>query len=176
MKNQYHEIERKWLLEFSNSSDEDCSRYFERMSRLARESKLLSQGYVKQNNSEKYLRIRQFGDDSFIAYKESIPGRTSIVRNEWEQKIPQFVFDALWTETEGMRIEKTRLFVDVNSKTFEIDFFHGRNEGIVIVECEFNSIEEAENFKLLPQELRPIHGSVQDVTFNDRYTNQNMSK
>lgn len=175
--NPFFEIEKKWLILPRNQSLYDS--FLHHMRSSARENKTLEQGYIRLEGS-KTIRLRSFGNQPYIAYKESVPNQTSVVRNEWEQKIPQFVFDALWPNTANNRIIKERMFVDlvVNNKlyTFEVDFFKGHLYGLILVECEFSSVDESFGFEL-PDLFIPADSVSFDVTetTNGIFTNDFMS-
>ena len=70
----------------------------------------------------------------------------------------------------GACIEKERFEVRWDSKDWEIDIFHGLNEGLVVAELEFSSIEDAKEFQQLP----PWIG--QEITGIPRYINSNLEK
>ena len=40
-------------------------------------------------------------------------------------------------------IDKTRFLVDCGDHTFEVDEFHGDNDGLVVAEVELGSVDEA---------------------------------
>ena len=48
----------------------------------------------------------------------------------------------------GKRLRKNRYYYPINSKTAEIDVFLDELEGLVLVDFEFNSIEEKTNFRM----------------------------
>jgi adenylate cyclase len=72
-------------------------------------------------------------------------------------------FDELWALAQGV-IEKTRRRVDVGGHTAEVDVYGGKLDGLVVVEVEFPSEQEAASF--LPP---PWFG--REVTTNGRFRN-----
>lgn len=124
------EIERKWRLPHGVPAPLALETY---------RSVPVRQGYLTDTQSGAELRIRQIGDEYFITIK----GGTGLSRKEWERTLPGVQFDALWPETEGRRIEKTRSFIPHGEHTVELDVFHGNQEGLVLFEVEFNSVQEA---------------------------------
>jgi adenylate cyclase len=90
---------------------------------------------------DKTIRIRMTGDTALLTIKGR-PLRGSISRNEWE--IPISASDAreIMDICLPGTIEKTRYIVPFDNHSFEVDVFHGRNEGLVIAELEMDSEDE----------------------------------
>jgi CYTH domain-containing protein len=65
------------------------------------------------------------------------------------------------------RIEKTRYYVPSGDHTVEVDVFEGKNEGLIIAEIEFSSVDEI--FEK-PEWLGA------EVTGNPAYYNSNLIK
>jgi adenylate cyclase len=92
-------------------------------------------------DSNKTVRLRICGEEAFITVKGRPEGE-SISRNEWEFRIP--VQDAL----EMMKIclpgviEKTRYIIPSGNHKYEVDVFHGKNEGLIIAEIELSDENE----------------------------------
>ena len=55
-------------------------------------------------------------------------------------------FAALWPLTENRRVLKTRYRIRHGDLTIEIDIFHGKREGLVVAEVEFDDEERCRNF------------------------------
>jgi adenylate cyclase len=72
---------------------------------------------------------------------------SGMVRNEHEILIDQQQFETLWPETQGKQIEKNRWTWQLDSQTHELDVFAGALNSLVLVEVEFSSIEQADNFQ-----------------------------
>jgi adenylate cyclase len=92
----------------------------------------ISQGYLARD-ADRTVRIRIGGERAWITIK----GRsTGISRQEFEYEIP--VEDA--RELLGMClpsvIDKTRHEVPHAGQVWEVDVFHGENEGLVVAEVE----------------------------------------
>ena len=92
----------------------------------------MAQGYLTQD-PDRTVRVRIAGDKAWLTIK----GRTEgITRAEFEYKIP--LDDA--RELLGMClpsvIDKTRHEIPFGGQVWEIDVFHGENEGLVIAEVE----------------------------------------
>ena len=121
------EIERKFLLTGDFRTD-------------VRKSMRISQGYLC-SVPERTVRIRIRDDQGFITIKGK-GDADGISRFEWEKEIP--VNDALQLLQicEPGVIDKTRHLVDFGGHTFEVDEFHGDNEGLVMAEIELTSPDE----------------------------------
>lgn len=63
-------------------------------------------------------------------------------RYEWEKEIPAEEASQLIALCESGLIDKTRYIVPYGDHTFEVDVFHGDNEGLVIAEVELGSEDE----------------------------------
>ena len=98
------------------------------------------QGYLS-SVPERTVRVRVKGDKGFITIK-GIGSESGASRFEWEKEIP--VSDALelMKLCEPGVIDKTRYLVDVGEHIYEVDEFHGENEGLTVAEIELSSEEE----------------------------------
>lgn len=128
----------------------------------------ICQGYLN-SSPERTVRIRIKGDRGYITVKGLSSGN-GMSRYEWEKEIPvEDAMELLRLCEKGM-IDKTRHIVEVTegniANIFEIDEFHGDNEGLVIAEIELAS--EEEEF-LRPQWLG------EEVTADPRYYNSYLS-
>ena len=97
------------------------------------------QGYIL-NEKEKTVRVRATENQGFITIK----GQTDnpAVKPEYEYKIPkQEALELLNIFTKN-NIEKHRYKIDFQGKLWEIDVFHGENEGLIVAEIELNSVNE----------------------------------
>ena len=92
---------------------------------------------------------------------------SGIRRYEWEKEIPLNEAEELLQLCEPGIINKTRYLVKAGEHTFEVDEFHGENEGLVIAEVELKS--ENENF------IKPAWLD-KEVTGDDRYYNAMLTK
>ena len=143
------EIERKFLVK---RIPEDKIKY----------SQNIKQGYVV-SDKQKVIRIRKKMNDFFITIKGN---KTGISRFEFEYKIPENDANQLFENfcNEGI-IEKTRHYIEHKGHTWELDVFHGENEGLIVAEIELKSEEETFS---LPEWVD------QEVTDQDKYYNMNL--
>lgn len=124
------------------------------------------QAYLS-SNPDRIVRIRVAGDKAFITIKGK-PAPESISRPEYEYEIPledaEYMYENL---CEPERIEKTRYLYEFKGHIWEIDEFHGENEGLIVAEIELKS--EDETFEK-PDWLG------KDISFDYKYTNNNLAK
>ena len=88
---------------------------------------------------ERTVRVRIAGDISFLTIKGENKG---ISRKEYEYPIP--VEDALDLMTLAVTdpVEKVRKIIYENGKKWEVDFFEGKNKGLVTAEVELSKEDE----------------------------------
>lgn len=147
------EIERKFLVKSAAYREGNHSK------------STMVQGFLN-TDPERTVRIRIQGEIGYITVK-GISNETGTTRFEWEDELNLSDARALLKICEPGIIEKTRFEVVIGDHTFEIDEFHGDNEGLVIAEIELQS--ETESFSK-PEWLG------QEVTGDKRYYNSNLSK
>lgn len=123
------EIERKFLV-----TDDSYKA-------MAFHSDRIAQGYLCREGGNS-ARVRVRGDKGYITIKgPSMDGGLS--RFEWEKEIPESEAWELIKLCHGGIIDKTRYLVKCGCHTFEVDEFHGDNEGLTIAEVELESTDEA---------------------------------
>ena len=121
--------------------------------------KAYRQGYLSID-PKRTVRIRVVGEHGILTIKGERIGDTA---PEFEYPIP--VADAMkLLDTLCLRpfIEKTRYTIEYRGHTWEVDEFHGENEGLVVAEIELQA--EGERFER-PEWLG------KEVTKDFRYTN-----
>lgn len=146
------EIERKFLVqgEFKSS---------------AYASERIAQGYLS-SVPERTVRVRMKGDKGFLTIK-GIADEAGVSRYEWEKEIPVNEARELMKLCEPGVIDKIRYLVKCGAHVFEVDEFHGENEGLVLAEVELQSVTE--HFDR-PEWLG------EEVTGDKRYYNAMLSK
>ena len=86
------------------------------------------------------VRVRVRGDRGYITVKGPAKGLT---RFEWEKEIPVGEAEVLLRLCEPGMIDKTRWLVpSADGHTWEVDEFHGDNEGLVVAEIELRAEDE----------------------------------
>lgn len=121
------EIERKFLL----VSDD--------WRRLSNRSERLVQGYLSRADNGS-VRVRIRGERAELNIKST---RDGIHRLEYEYQIPLDDARQLLAEVAlKPLIEKTRYWVEYEGATWEIDVFHGDNDGLVLAELELTDADQ----------------------------------
>ncbi|MBW8190245.1 CYTH domain-containing protein [Neiella marina] len=105
----------------------------------------IRQGYLTQPDDSVEVRIRQKGSKYFMTLKSG----EGLVRNENEMTISEQQFVQLWPNTIGQRVEKTRWKGKLdNNLCFELDVFEGALAPLRLVEVEFESVEQTDDFEV----------------------------
>jgi adenylate cyclase len=145
------EIERKFLVDAA------------KLGPLGRGTRVV-QGYLC-SAKERTVRVRIIGDEGRFTVKGEAEG---ISRKEYEYPIPladaREMLDGL---CERPFIDKTRHLVAHGGRTWEVDVFHGDNEGLVVAEIELEGAADA-------VELPPW--AAKEVTDDHRYSNSSLAK
>lgn len=122
------------------------------------------QGYLS-SVKERVVRVRIAGDEAFLTVK----GETeNLTRPEFEYPIPLADAAAMLDDLcERPLIEKTRHVEKVGDHTWEIDVFHGENDGLAMAEIELDCPDEP--FRRPPWAGREVSG-------DPRYFNSSLSR
>lgn len=113
------EIERKFLVTSDNY-------------RLGSAHKI-SQGYICSEN-DRVVRVRAIDNKGFVTIKNATIG---FARNEYEYEIPyNDAIEMLKNTCQHPIIEKTRYKIEFGDFVWEVDEFHGDNQGLVVAEIE----------------------------------------
>lgn len=120
------------------------------------------QGYLSTVR-ERTVRVRTVGDKAFLTIKGVSVG---ISRLEYEYEIPVDDANRLLDEVcERPIIEKQRTKIKFCDLVWEVDEFHGANQGLVIAEVELESVDQI-------VELPDWVG--EEVSGDPRYFNSNL--
>ena len=144
------EIERKYLVK---TLPDHLDQY---------ESKKIAQGYLC---TEPVVRIRRSNDTYYLTYK----GEGLMVREEYNLPLTKEAYTHLLPKIDGLLIAKKRYLRPLNEKlTAELDVFEQELSGLLLVEVEFDTVEEANIFV-------PPAWFGEDVTNSGKYHNSYMS-
>ena len=146
------EIERKFLV----TGD---------FSRQVTSAQRIVQGYICSQHG-RTVRVRIRGEEGFLTIKGASDEK-GLSRYEFEQKIPLADAEELLKLCEPGAIDKMRNLVPAGKHTWEIDVFHGENEGLILAEIELASEDE-------PFERPDWIG--QEVSGDRRYYNSMLTK
>jgi adenylate cyclase len=144
------EIERKFLVDTA-------------LRRATAGGTLYRQGYLS-SAKERVVRVRIAGDRGFLTIKGLTTG---VSRLEFEYPIPLSDATGMLDQLCGRPlIEKTRYREVFADRTWEIDVFHGDNDGLVVAEVEIAHPEDK-------VELPRWAGA--EVSNDPRYFNNNLA-
>jgi CYTH domain-containing protein len=146
------EIERKFTVTGNFEKDASSSRQ-------------ITQGYLCADQ-RRTVRVRIAGDDAFLTIKGPSDEKFRS-RYEFEQQIPLADGKELMKLCVSGIIDKVRHYVPAGKHVWEVDVFHGDNEGLIIAEIELES----------EHELIEIPGWIgMEVTADKRYYNSMLSE
>ncbi|MCG7873228.1 MAG: CYTH domain-containing protein [Candidatus Thiodiazotropha lotti] len=146
------EIERKFLVINDKWKDSVIS------------EAVIKQGYLATTDHAT-VRVRVDGDEANI----NIKGRTvGISRREYEYPIPLEEAEELLKHlVSGAAIDKVRYKVRCGDHIWDLDLFHGANQGLVMAEVELSREDEA---FVMPE------WAGEEVSGDTRYYNANLVK
>ena len=102
----------------------------------------IAQGYLC-SVPERTVRVRLRGGRGYLTVKGKNGGADAARRAEFEYEIPAADARALLALAEPGVIEKERCLVPMaDGHTWEVDVFHGENEGLVVAEIELCAEDE----------------------------------
>jgi CYTH domain-containing protein len=104
------------------------------------EPKTIRQGYILDAEDGRTVRVRTKGTKGFLTIKGASEG---ISRSEFEYEIPVDDAVTLLDDFCPLTLEKERYAVEVGGKTWDVDVFHGKLEGLILAEIELKSEDEA---------------------------------
>lgn len=122
--------------------------------------KKITQVYV----SSPKIRVRRLGD-KYIATKKS---QGTMVREEIEWEITESEWQKYYEENKNMCVEKTRYYIPLGEYIAELDIYEGKNKGLLTVEVEFPTYEQAIKFT-------PPSWFGKDITEKVEYQNKNLA-
>ena len=105
------------------------------------------QGYLCKD-ADRTIRVRLERDEDGVKEGRAVltvKGMpVGLTRPEYEYAIPMHEAQELMQLCKGSLVEKTRYRYQVGKHVWEVDVFHGENEGLVVAEIELS--DEAESF------------------------------
>lgn len=122
------EIERKFLVLSEEFKGQASSK-----SRIV-------QGFLN-TDSLRTVRIRIKGDLGFLTIKGK-SNKAGTSRYEWEKQIDLKDAEELLELCEKGILEKTRYEIPISKHVFEVDEFHGENNGLIVAEVELSNENE----------------------------------
>ncbi len=99
----------------------------------------IKQGYISTTDKT-VVRVRISGKKAYLTLKGENKG---ITRTEFEYEIPIKDGESIIAELcSTPLIEKTRYLIPVSKHTWEVDIFHGDNDGLAVAEVELTNANE----------------------------------
>lgn len=145
------EIERKFLVRSGAWKPRDAGTHFK-------------QGYLN-SHKERIVRVRIEGGVAKLTIKGQTKGLT---RSEFEYPLPVEDAKILLTQLcEQPLIDKHRYLEQHGRHTWEIDVFHGDNDGLIVAEVELDA--EGDTLQMPPW-------AGEEVSSDPRYFNSNLLK
>ena len=145
------EIERKYLVDIGAWQPQGAGTHFR-------------QGYLS-TQQQSVVRVRIEGDVAKLTIKGASKG---LARTEFEYPIPVDDAAAMLDHLcEQPLIDKHRHKEVHHGKTWEIDVFHGDNDGLVVAEIELGAEDES---------VTVPAWAVQEVSADPRYFNSNLAR
>lgn len=121
------------------------------------------QGYLDPSRME--VRVRITPNGCMLTFKSNTPG---LIRSEHEFSIQAQAGQALLDDLgDGALIDKHRTAVEHAGRTWDVDHFHGENEGLITAEVEMESEDETVSI--------PDWAAL-EVTGEARYANSYLAK
>ncbi len=147
------EIERKFLVKDDSYKE------------LSFASSHICQGYICSERG-RTVRVRIRDEKAYLTIKGPSPDG-GLSRYEFEYEIPLDDARQLMTLCEPGIIDKTRWLVKSGEHTFEVDEFHGDNDGLVMAEVELQNERET---PIIPDFIG------KEVTGDRRYYNSQLRR
>lgn len=123
----------------------------------------MRQGYLGAPGGKASIRVRLEGKRALLNVKAAVMGA---VRAEYEYEIPIDEGREMFENLCIGRLEKTRHYIDRDGLTWEIDEFHGDNDGLVVAEVELINPQ---------QEIARPSWLGREVTEEPKYYNHSLS-
>ncbi len=123
----------------------------------------IEQAYL---STDPVVRIRKEDDQYYLTYKS----RGLLAREEYNLPLNQASYEHLLTKADGIVLTKQRFLIPLpgTSYTAELDIFSGHYKGLMLVEVEFETKEQANAFV-------PPEWFGKDVTFSGEYQNSRLA-
>ena len=129
-------------------------------------------GYNKHEIEQAYLctepvvRIRKSDDNYYMTYKS----KGKISREEYNLPLTKEAYEHLLTKADGNILTKTRYEIpEKDNLIIEFDVFHGKFDGLLLAEVEFESEEQAHSYT-------PPEWFGKDVSMSGEYQNSVLSR
>ncbi|MBS3117292.1 hypothetical protein J4430_00205 [Candidatus Woesearchaeota archaeon] len=103
--------------------------------------------YIPKTSRHPTLRIRKNGDKYEVTKKEPVSGLDSSCQEEQTIVLREDEFKSL-EKIDGKRIRKLRYYYNYHDRRGEVDIFQDSLKGLVLVDFEFETIQEKDEFEM----------------------------
>lgn len=103
--------------------------------------------YLPLSFTHPTLRIRKNGEHYEMTKKELLQGGDNTTYNEQTIILTEQEFHAL-SKVQGKKLHKIRYYCPYQGRIAEIGVFQGALKGLILIDFEFQSKEEKDNFKM----------------------------
>ncbi len=129
------ELEKTYLAKYLPDSLKNC------------EFKEVIDIYLPANSAHPKMRLRKNGDSYEITKKERVNENDASEQKEYTINLTADEFAAL-SQVRGKKVRKIRYDLETNNRLAEVDVFQDDLAGLVLVDFEFESSLEKDNFKM----------------------------
>ena len=160
------ERERRWLL--CESNEEGARKVLQDLESilLLHKKVEIKQWYISTNP---VVRLRSHDDKDYVLCVKTRGKNSGLGVPEKESELNQEEFDNLFKFVVKEPIVKTRYYIPLeNGLTAELDVFRDILTGLIIIEVEFESDEEAASF------IPPVWFGDKEITGNRGYANSTL--
>lgn len=110
------------------------------------QSKEIIDVYLSKDSDHPKLRLRKNGDSFELTKKAPVKTDDASQQEEQTINLTATEFDRLNSQIEGKVVSKIRYFYDYNGNIAEFDVFQDKLLGLVIIDFEFITVFEKEDF------------------------------
>lgn len=103
--------------------------------------------YIPKSKEHPTIRIRKTGNKFEITKKEPVNEGDSSQQEEQTIALREEEFNEL-QKLDGKKVRKLRYYYPHNGKIAEVDVFQDSLKGLIIVDFEFETIEEKDSFEI----------------------------
>ncbi|MFT4311467.1 MAG: hypothetical protein ACMXX7_02465 [Candidatus Woesearchaeota archaeon] len=103
--------------------------------------------YIPKNSNHPTLRLRKNGEKYELTKKEPIEEGDSSIQKEQTIFLTKTEFEEL-SKLQGKKVRKIRYYYKYKENTAEIDVFKDELEGLIVIDFEFETKEQKENFEI----------------------------
>lgn len=104
--------------------------------------------YIPKYIDHPNIRLRKNGDKFELTKKELVNDGDASHQTEQTIVLRESEFNTFNKQLEGKRVRKIRYNYNYNNRIAEFDVFQDELSGLVLIDFEFETLEEKDNFKM----------------------------